>query len=50
MYSQEERMAAVHAYINSNFNENHVIKTLGYPSQNALRNWYKEYKAIRYPS
>lgn len=22
MYSQEERMTAVHAYINSNFNEN----------------------------
>lgn len=45
MYSQEERMTAVHAYINSNFNENYVIRTLGYPSPNALRSWYKEYKA-----
>ena len=45
MYSQEERMAAVDAYINSNFNENYVIRTLGYPSPNALRSWYKEYKA-----
>lgn len=45
MYSQEERMAAVHAYINSNFNENYVIRTLEYPSPNALCSWYKEYKA-----
>ena len=45
MYSQEERVTAVHAYINSNFNENYVIRPLGYPSPNALRSWYKEYKA-----
>ena len=45
MYSQEERMAAVDAYINWYFNENYVIRTLGYPSPNALRSWYKEYKA-----
>lgn len=45
MYSQEERMAAVHAYVDSHFNENYVIRTLGYPSPNALRSWYKEYKA-----
>lgn len=44
MYSQEERMAVVDAYINSNFNENYVIRTLGYPSPNTLRSWYKEYK------
>lgn len=45
MYSQEERMEAIHAYINSNFNENYAIRNPGYSSPNALRSWYKKYKA-----
>jgi len=44
MYSLEERMKAVMLFIESNLNERIVFRTLGYPSPNALRNWYKEYQ------
>lgn len=43
MYSLEERTKAVHLFIASGCSESAVIGTLGYPSPNALRNWYKEY-------
>ena len=44
MYTLEERKAAVALLIATNFNEGLVIKTLGYPSPNALRQWYREYQ------
>lgn len=43
MYSLEERTKAVHLFIASGCSESAVIGTFGYPSPNALRNWYKEY-------
>ena len=43
MYTFEERMEAVELYIQSGCSEGTVIRTLGYPSHTALRNWYKEY-------
>ena len=43
MYTLEERMKAVELYIQSGCSEGTVIRTLGYPSHTALRNWYKEY-------
>ena len=43
MYTYDQRMKAVRTYIESHFSENYVIETLGYPSPNALRVWYKEY-------
>ena len=45
MYTLEERMKAVELYIQSGCSEGTVIRTLGYPSHTALRNWYKEYLA-----
>ncbi len=43
MYTYEERMEAVKAYIASGFRMNRTIAQLGYPSHQGLRNWYKEY-------
>lgn len=43
MYSLEECAKAAKLYIEAGCNESTVIRTLGYPSPNALRNWYKEY-------
>ena len=43
MYTLEERMKAVQLYMESGYSENDVIRTLGYPSPNTLRSWYKEY-------
>ena len=43
MYSLEERTKAVQLYIESGCSESIVICTLGYPSYDALRNWYREY-------
>lgn len=43
MYSLEERTKAVLLFIESDCSESTVIRTLGYPSPNALRSWYKEY-------
>ena len=45
MYSLEQRTEAVQLFIESGFNENAVIRRLGYPSPNTLRAWYKEYQA-----
>ena len=46
MYTFEERMKAVKLYIQSDYSESTVIRTLGYPSPTALRNWYKEYLSM----
>lgn len=43
MYSLEERTKAAQLYIESDCSESIVIRTLGYPSYNTLRNWYREY-------
>lgn len=42
MYSLEERITAVKLYIEADCNES-TVRTLGYPSPNALRRWYTEY-------
>ena len=47
MYSLERRTDAVQLFIESGFNENAVIRSLGYPSPNTLRAWYGEYQANR---
>lgn len=47
MYSLEQRTDAVQLFIESGFNENAVIRNLGYPSPNTLRAWYREYQANR---
>ena len=39
-------MKAVSLYIESKFSENQVIKSLGYPSLNTLRSWYREYVTV----
>ena len=44
MYSFEDRMKAAQLYIDSGCDEVVVLRTLGYPSPNALRQWYREYK------
>lgn len=49
MYTFEERMKAVELYIQSGYSEGIVIRTLGYPSYTALRNWYKEYLSSMQP-
>ena len=46
MYTFEERMKVVELYSQSGCSEGTVIRTLGYPSPTALRNWYKEYLSI----
>ena len=43
MYSYDERMRAVQFYIESGCSEIMVFRELGYPSPNALRQWYNEY-------
>ncbi len=43
MYTFEELMKAVGLFIQSSYSEGTVIRTLGYPSPSALKNWYKEY-------
>ena len=44
MYPYEERMRAVKAYIASGYQANQTIRDLGYPSHEALRSWYREYR------
>ena len=44
MYTYEERMRAVKAYIASGYQANKTIQELGYPSHEALRGWYREYQ------
>ena len=44
MYPCEERMQAVKAYIALEYQANQTIRELGYPSHEALRSWYREYR------
>ena len=37
-------MKAVELFIANNHNDSIVIKILGYPSPNALRQWWREYE------
>lgn len=43
MYSYEERMKAVKEYIAMGCRANRTVAKLGYPSHQALKNWYDEY-------
>ena len=42
MYSYKERMKAVKEYIASGYRANRTVAKLGYPSHQALKNWYDE--------
>jgi transposase-like protein len=43
MYTQEELLKAIELYIKTNRSIKAVISTLGYPSPNMLRNWYRSH-------
>ncbi len=43
MYSYAERMRAVKLYIKYDLNVAATLRELGYPSKNALKQWYVEY-------
>lgn len=43
MYTQEQKLKAIELYIKSKLSVRVVISTLGYPSPNMLRNWYRSY-------
>lgn len=44
MYTLEQRQKAVELFIATGHNDSLVIQTLGYPSPNALRQWWREYE------
>ncbi len=44
VYPYEEQMRAVKAYIASGYQATQTIQELGYPSREALRSWYREYR------
>ena len=43
MYSKEERLKAVELLIQYDMMYSVVIRELGYPNINTLREWYREY-------
>jgi putative transposase len=43
MYSYSDRLRAVELYIRLGKRLNATIRQLGYPIENALRGWYREY-------
>ena len=45
MFSYEERIKAVELLIQYDMSYADAIRELRYPSKNALRNWYNEYKS-----
>lgn len=47
MYSHADRIRAVELYIKLGKRLNATIRQLGYPTKNALRNWYREYQQHR---
>ena len=51
MYTQEEKRKALELYIKSNLGIRavNVNSTLGYPSPNMLRNWYRSYLKVEEP-
>jgi len=46
MYSYADRFRAVKLYIRLGRRLNATIRQLGYPTKNALRDWYREYYSI----
>lgn len=44
MYSHSDRIRAVELYIQLGKRVRATIRQLGYPTKNALRNWYREYQ------
>lgn len=44
MYSYEERLRSVKLYIKYDHSISSVIRELGYPSRQALLQWYREYQ------
>lgn len=44
MYTYEDRLRAVKLYIKYDHSISAVIRELGYPSHQALLQWYREYK------
>jgi len=47
MYSYEERILAVQIYIELGKRTAATIRSLGYPTKNALKSWYREYERSR---
>lgn len=47
MFSYEDRLRAVQLYIKLGKRIGLTIRQLGYPTKNALRNWYREYEACQ---
>lgn len=47
MYSHADRIRAVELYIKLGKRIKATIRQLGYPTKNALRNWYREYEEHR---
>ncbi len=45
MYSYEDRIRAVELYIKLGKRVQPTIRQLGYPTKNALKGWYREYRA-----
>jgi transposase-like protein len=44
MYSYEDRLRAVRLYIKLGKRVGLTIRQLGYPTESALKGWYREYK------
>ena len=44
MYSYDERIRAVKLYLKLGKRTGPTIRQLGYPTKNALKSWYREYK------
>ncbi len=44
MYSYKDRIRAVELYIKLGKRVRATIRQLGYPTKNALKGWYREYK------
>lgn len=44
MYSDEDRIKAVQAYIQNSKRLTYTCHTLGYPSQKQLKRWYRGYQ------
>jgi len=44
MYSYEDRVRAVRLYIKLGKRVGLTIRQLGYPTENALKGWYREYE------
>ena len=49
MYSHADRIRAVELYIQLGKRVKATIRQLGYPTKNALRNWYREYQQLNSP-